>query len=113
LPPAQLEELLTQHALPRHNENTIVSARQLKEQLERIRKVGYAVDDEEDEIGLRCIGVPIFDRENRVVAAISVAGTTAQITRENRSKLAELMKSAAFAISRRLGFQSGNATCPS
>jgi len=109
LPSAQLEELLTQHPLPRHNENTIVSARKLKEQLKLIRKLGYAFDDEEDEIGLRCIGVPIFNHEDRVVAAISVAGTTAQITKENRSQLAELMKSAALAISRNLGFQPSNA----
>jgi len=113
LPPDQLEELLTRHPLPRHNENTIVSARKIKEQLKLIRTVGYAFDDEEDEIGLRCIGVPIFDRENQVVAAISVAGTIAQITRENRSKLAELMKSAALTISRRLGFHPSGAIFPS
>lgn len=104
-PTAQLDQLIAQHPLPRHNENTIASARKLKEQLKISRQRGYTFDDEEDEIGLRCIGASIFDHENRPIAAISVAGTTTQITDENRNKLAELVKSAALAISKNLGFQ--------
>lgn len=105
LPPEQLEELLSQHALPRHNDCTIANARKLKEQLKVVRTLGYAFDDEEDEVGLRCIGAPVFDHDGRAVAAVSVAGTTAQITRENRSRLAERLKSAVLEISRNLGFE--------
>lgn len=103
LPEAELDRLIKQGLL-RYNENTIVSARKLKEELAKVRRLGYSVDDEEETMGLRCIGAPIFDHTGKVVAALSVAGTTAQITRENLSLLAEKVKQTASAISRQLGF---------
>jgi DNA-binding IclR family transcriptional regulator len=103
LPEQKLDELVSVRGLPRHNENTIVSSRKLKQQLEHVRACGFALDDEEEEIGLRCIGVPVFDHERRVVAAISVSGTTTQIHAENVSALAERVKAAAASISSALG----------
>jgi DNA-binding IclR family transcriptional regulator len=91
-------------ALARHNENTTVSTSKLKRELERVRSLGYSLDDEEDEIGFRCIGAPIFDYTKRVVAAISVAGTTAQIPNENLPHLGTIVKRAADGISLQLGY---------
>jgi DNA-binding IclR family transcriptional regulator len=48
-------------SLFRHNDNTIVSLKKLREELERVRKMGFAVDDEEEQIGARCIGAPVLD----------------------------------------------------
>lgn len=101
---ADLDHLIKEHRLPRHNENTVASTRKLKEEVTRIRKLGYSVDNEEDEIGLRCIGAPVFDSVGQVVAAISIAGTTSQITEQNLSALAEKAKQAASAISQQIGF---------
>ncbi|MEX2263384.1 MAG: IclR family transcriptional regulator [Bryobacteraceae bacterium] len=53
LPEEEVDRVLQAHNLPRHNENTISSVRRLKEDLARVRTRGYAIDDEEDEIGLR------------------------------------------------------------
>lgn len=104
LPEDEVERLIRERGLPRHNENTIVSPKRLREELRRIRERGYSLDDEEDEIGLRCLGAPIFDHRGHVVASVSVAGTIAQITGENMAELAEAVKEAAAAISRQLGF---------
>jgi DNA-binding IclR family transcriptional regulator len=104
LPEGRLDELIQVRGLPRHNENTIVSGRKLKQQLQQVRTCGYALDDEEEEIGLRCIGVPVFDHEGRVVAAVSVSGTVSQIHAENVDKLAERAKAAAASISFALGY---------
>lgn len=90
--------------LARNNENTIVSISKLKRELERVRKLGFSFEDEEGEIGFRCIGAPIFDFTNKVVAAISVAGTTAQIEAEKVPELARIVKDTAAHISSRLGF---------
>jgi IclR family acetate operon transcriptional repressor len=60
--------------------------------------VGYAIDDEEDELGMRCIGVPIFDPDRRAVAAVSVAGTTSEIVAENISYLVTELKRTAARI---------------
>jgi DNA-binding IclR family transcriptional regulator len=61
--------------LPRNNENTVTSIRKLKQQMTQIRQAGYAIEDEEGEIGCRCVGAPVFDHSGNVTAAISVAGT--------------------------------------
>jgi DNA-binding IclR family transcriptional regulator len=104
LPESQLDALLQQRSLPRHNENTIASPRRLKEDLVNTFRRGYAIDDEEDEIGLRCIGAPVFDHTGTVIAAISVSGTTVQITLENLRHLAHRVKDTASVISRVLGY---------
>jgi DNA-binding IclR family transcriptional regulator len=76
----------------------------LKQEFSRIRELGYTLDDEEDEIGLRCIGAPVFDDSERVVAAISVSGTTAQISMDRVQGLARTVKKTAAAISSQLGY---------
>ncbi len=103
LPEVELDRLI-KPGLLRHNENTIVSPKKLKEHLVQIRQLGYAIDDEEANIGLRGIGAPILDPTGRPIASISVAGTTAEITTENLSLLAEKVKQAAVAISQQIGF---------
>ena len=105
LPEPELDGII-KRGLLRHNENTIVSPRKLKEHLVLVRKVGYAVDDEEANIGLRGIGAPILDSLGRAIASISVSGTTTQITPENLSAFAEKVKQAGLAISQQLGFDS-------
>lgn len=88
----------------RNNENTIVSTSKLKRELEHVRTVGYSFEDEEGEIGFRCIGAPIFNFTDHVVAAISVSGTTAQIPTEQVPELARIVKDKAAQISSHLGF---------
>lgn len=90
--------VLKAHGMPRHNEYTIASPKKLLRDLATVAERGYALDDEEDEIGLRCIGVPILDGSNAAVAAISVAGTSAQVTRENLTPLSNMLKETAQRI---------------
>lgn len=104
LPEEHLEHLLGERTLPRHNENTICSPKRLRAALAEVRSKGYAVDDEEDEIGLRCIGAPVFGPSGEVLAAISIAGTTSQITPENETALARQVKATAATISEQLGY---------
>lgn len=99
----QLEHLIHKHGLLRHNENTIVSVKKLKQDCETIRKVGYAVDDEEEELGMRCVGAPVLNERLEAVAAISVTGTTTQIHSGNIQALAQEVKAAAMKISAQLG----------
>jgi DNA-binding IclR family transcriptional regulator len=98
-----LDQRLRMRPLTRHNKNTITSLEKLVRELKRVRQLGYAFEDEEGEIGFRCIGAPIFDSDNRVVSAISVAGTTTQISREKLAKLASTVKATALEISVHLG----------
>jgi DNA-binding IclR family transcriptional regulator len=98
----QFNQVISAKTFARHNENTIVTVRALKRELARVRELGYALDDEEDEIGLRCVGVPVFDAEQRTVAAVSVAGTTEDIPLDHVQTLAATLRQTAAEISRRL-----------
>ena len=69
--PSKLERVLEQHGLVRLTPNTITNRALLLEELEKIRKIGFALDNEECEIGHRCVSVPLYDYTGKIVAAIS------------------------------------------
>jgi DNA-binding IclR family transcriptional regulator len=96
-------QIIKEHGLARHNENTITSSAKLSVELDKIRDVGWALNDEEYVIGVRCVAAPVFDNQGRVNAAVSVSGTVSQITPENCTALSESVKRTAAAISERLG----------
>jgi DNA-binding IclR family transcriptional regulator len=102
--PEQEIDRLIRHGLPRYNENTIISSKKLKNNLRQVRELGYSVDDEEDTIGSRCVGAPIFDhtQKDRVIASISVAGFAAQINSQTFYALTEKVKKGAATISEKL-----------
>jgi len=101
---AEIDSLIKRHGLLRHNENTLVSVRRLKENLSLIRRKGYALDDEEEEIGIRCIGAPVFNAQAESVAAISIVGNTTRIGPDELPHLSEQVKRTAQAISQQLGY---------
>jgi len=104
LPPDELEYLLQTKEFARHNSRTIISKNALRRELALVRQSGYALDNEEDEPGVRCIGAPVFGENGSVVAAISVAGTTSQIGMDRVSNLAHQVMRTAQEISSRLGY---------
>ena len=61
LPEAEFEAQVRPSQLARHNDRTIASMATLRKELDRVRQLGYSVCDEEDEIGVRCVGAPILD----------------------------------------------------
>lgn len=104
LPNDQLDYLLRTKAFARHNSRTIIFRSALKRELILVKQAGYALDNEEDEPGVCCIGAPVFDENGNAVAAISVAGTTNQIGADRVPLLARQVKRAARGISLRLGY---------
>ncbi|MFQ5923537.1 MAG: IclR family transcriptional regulator [Anaerolineales bacterium] len=103
LPDDQLEAIVKETGLKRNTPNTHTKLRDLKLDLQRIRKQGYAVDDEEDEIGMRCVGVPIRDYRGLAPAAISVTGLVRRLPMVRIPKLAKTMMTTANQISEQLG----------
>jgi DNA-binding IclR family transcriptional regulator len=90
---------LINHGLPRYNENTIVSPKKLKEELALVRLHGYSLDLEEETIGSRCIGAPIYNQTKRIVAAVSIAGYKQQIHNDTLPMLVSCVKETAERIS--------------
>jgi len=79
--------------------NTITTSEKLREHLELVQKQGFAIDNEETNIGGRCMGVPIKDKMGKVIAAISISGPSARITSDRLDELTCLVKSVAKEIS--------------
>jgi DNA-binding IclR family transcriptional regulator len=104
LPDSEVDRLIGGRVLMRHNENTIVSPARLKKDVAKTRLTGYAMDDEEEEIGVRCIGAPVISWEGQAVAAISVVGTTETITAETINALIDQVKQTALGLSRQFGY---------
>ena len=102
----ELNHLTKEKGLPKRTENTITDLTQMREHLKAVRTHGYAIDDEENEKGIRCIAAPIYNEVGKAVAAISISGPAFQITKKviQESLKKEVMETA-LRISQRLGFQ--------
>jgi DNA-binding IclR family transcriptional regulator len=88
--------------LPVYTENTISNWDDLMEELEKVRKVGYAMDNEDYEIGLTCIAVPILDGNNKAVAAMSVSGPSKRMRQHDYKTIISLLQQTSNEISKRL-----------
>jgi IclR family transcriptional regulator, KDG regulon repressor len=83
--------------------HTITSAEALEQQFLKFRRVGYCWEIDEGEVGVACIAAPVFGPGQEVIAAISVVGSTQQITKANLSKLGLLVRRYGELISVKLG----------
>src|SRR6201989_2350091 len=77
---ADVSAIIRHHGLPRMTEKAIVRPGELFRELERIRRQGYAVDDEEACMGLRCIASVVYNDCSEPLAAISVSGMTSRVS---------------------------------
>ncbi|OFW21491.1 MAG: hypothetical protein A3H27_16840 [Acidobacteria bacterium RIFCSPLOWO2_02_FULL_59_13] len=103
LPDEQAEGLLRTAGLPRSTPKTIMSFPRLKQELKKVRETGFALDNEENTVGVRCVAAPIFDRHQRVAAALSLTGPVQQITDDQLPKIAEKVREAARQMTLALG----------
>jgi len=87
----------------RYTENTLCSRESLLQDLEKIRKRGYAIDDQEIEMGVRCVGAPIFNNDHKAIAGVSVSGPISRITMEEVAPIAERLLRCCRDISASLG----------
>ncbi len=99
----ELHPLLQAERLVKLTERTITDPGQMRRELEKVRRRGYALDEGETEPGAACIGAPIFNHEGRPVAAVSLSGPAERIL-TNRREIVPALLAACREISRRLGF---------
>ena len=82
LPEVELENYLQFAKLTPFTANTITTAQQLLDEVDKIRRQGYAIDDEELTLGLRCVAAPVLDHAGRPTYAMSVSGPTQRMSEE-------------------------------
>jgi DNA-binding IclR family transcriptional regulator len=99
------DAILRQRGLKKLTTHTITTTPRLLQELERVRKLGYAVDDEENSLGARCVGAPIFNGQGQVEAAIASTGTVNDVPQDAVAHIADMLKEAARRISHQIGYR--------
>lgn len=102
----EVAAVLHRHGLKRYTEHTLDTPARLAEELRAIRERGFAIDDEEHAIGLRCAAAAILDEEGRPLGAISISGPMARLPDERIRELGGRVARAAANITRELGGKS-------
>jgi IclR family KDG regulon transcriptional repressor len=102
---AEVNAIIERSGLKQITENTISTKEALSTELKIIRDRGFAVDDEENEIGVRCVGAAVRDYLGRPVAALSVSGPAFRISKARVSIIAKPVMRAAAALSAELGYK--------
>ncbi len=104
----KLRELLNVKGLPRLSDNTITDFVKFTEEIKKVRDKGYAIDDIENEPGVRCVAAPIYDYTGSVVAALSISGVEANMGLDIiGGEYSKLVEEAALNISRQMGYDGG------
>ncbi len=101
----QLGEYISVKGLTRYTDHTITDPDLLRSELERIRRQDFAIDEEECEVGLRCISIPLRNYTGEIIAAMSVFGNTSDLTDQRiHDEIYPMLKEATDIISSRLGY---------
>jgi DNA-binding IclR family transcriptional regulator len=108
LPEERINEIIRRLRFERFTHRTISTAEALRAEIEKTRRRGYAVDDEEFEEGLRCIAVPVLDAQRLPVAAVSVSGPSFRVTAQKLPSIANHLLQCVRGISLDMGFISPN-----
>lgn len=99
----ELTSILDRDGLERTTHKTITERSDFLAEIDRVREQGFAVDDEENNLGVRCIAVPIRDAAAQVVGALGVSGATSQFRSDRVESMVALARPYAEEISESLG----------
>jgi DNA-binding IclR family transcriptional regulator len=105
MPKDEQDSILCAIELKRLTPNTVGSLQELRAELHRVRKNGYACDMEEHELHIRCIAAPIRDHNGAVLASLSITAPAVRMPVNRLRQLAPLVQDSGFKISRELGYQ--------
>lgn len=100
---ARLTALLHSKGMPRFTDKTIVDPAALRAELLRVRERGWAVDDEEHTVGMRCVASTIHNEHGDVIAGVSVSGPSVRVTETRLGELGARVVQAANEITEQIG----------
>jgi|SRR5579875_315494 IclR family acetate operon transcriptional repressor len=105
---AELEDILWRLAFVKRTENTVTSRTELLKELRKVRRQGFAVDNEENEYDVRCVAAPVLYRSGALFGALSVSALTFELSMERAHEIAPIVENAAQHLTQVLsGAESG------
>ena len=105
IPRERLERIVAERGMEKRTPKTITTLPRLLKDLEKVRDQGYAVDDEENNIGARCVGAPVFNQAGTIEASLGLSGTINQVNAQTMPRILEALKDAARHVSMQLGYR--------
>src|SRR5208282_1619869 len=90
----RLEEILRKSGMEKRTPKTITTLPRLLKELEKVRSQGYAVDDEENNLGARCVGAPVFNDRGLIEAGLGLSGTAQQVSPQTMPRIVEALRDA-------------------
>ncbi len=106
LPADEQRRMLSMIPLKKRTPHTITKRSELQKHLRQVCQQGFAIDDMENEEGIRCVGAPILDHTGKPIAAISVSGPAYRLDLNRLYDLGSRVRDSAAAISREIGYGS-------
>lgn len=101
---AEVKEIMAEVTYSKSTPRTVDSTEALLPVLEKVRSQGYGEDNEEQEEGLRCIAVPVFDRFGVVIAGLSISFPTIRFAEEEKSGYVAMLHQSARILSEQMGY---------
>lgn len=105
-PEEEVREIMSGVEFVQSTATTLSDIDALLAELDRVRSQGFGEDNEEQEKGLRCIAVPIFDRFGVVIAGLSISFPTLRFSEERRQEYVAMLHPAARTLSSQMGYHS-------
>jgi DNA-binding IclR family transcriptional regulator len=105
IPQERLQQIVRKSGMEKRTHKTITTLPRLLKELEKVRVQGYAVDDEENNLGARCVGAPVFNDHGSIEAALGLSGTTQQVSTQTMPRILEALKDGARHISIGMGYR--------
>jgi IclR family KDG regulon transcriptional repressor len=105
LPEGERDKIVGNIRFEKYTGQTIVDSKALGEELELTRRRGYAIDNEEHDLGITCVAAPIFDSRGTIAASLSISGPSVRLTPEQLPKYIELVLATVNDISKDLGYR--------
>ncbi|MFC7395244.1 IclR family transcriptional regulator [Scopulibacillus cellulosilyticus] len=105
LPKEEVLSIVEQKGLPQHTKNTITNTEDLFKNLDEIKNKGYGIEQEENELGIRCVAAPIFNHTGKIAGAISISGPSIRMSEARISTLKDELMKVCNMLSTRLGYK--------
>lgn len=101
----RIEEFYGKGRATKRTPRTLTTLAEIKREIEVTRKRGYSLDNEEFNLGIRCLAAPVYGSDGVVVAAIGITAATVRFTRERIPEMGAIMLESAAKLSRLMGHQ--------
>lgn len=101
----EISEILALRGMDKRGPKTIMTAPKYLKEIGKVRTFGFAIDNEENAAGVRCVAAPVYDAQGKIAAALGTSSTIIQLNEENLPKIVKLIQDSAEKISEQMGFQ--------